>query len=117
MYRTLECFSSPRSVRYDAPPRGDRRLDNRREVALDIKGFLEASRNGCKGRGPVLLLRLYLGAPWQSFSPPERRLIRKVERKFRERLVQAGFLPDKEQKACSAGPVSLPATINPLNER
>lgn len=99
-FATLERFASPQSVRFGATPPGDRRLNNSRERALDVKKFLESSRNGCRGKGPRLLFQFYIGgATWEAFSPTERWLMRKVEKKFRAQLITAGFLPGKEQEA------------------
>ena len=69
------------------------------ETAISVKTMLERSQNGCRGRGPLLLARFYLGAePWEVFTDKQKYLIRKTERRFRAELVAAGFLPSKEQE-------------------
>jgi len=79
----------------DYVPRGDYRLRDSRETALTVKLALERSANGCGGRGPRLLVRLYLGnEPWECFTDSEKHLIRKTERRFRAALIAAQFLPD-----------------------
>ena len=94
----LEAQSVPFSKRFDDPPRGDPRMRDSRETAISVKIMLERSANGCRGRGPRLLVRLYLGSePWDCFTDREKRLIRKTERRFRRELVAAGFLPDPDQ--------------------
>ena len=95
--RILEAQSAPHSPRLDRVPRGDYRLRDSKETALSIKILLERSANGCGGRGPRLLVRLYLGGePWEVFTDSEKHLIRITERRFRRELQAAGFLPIPE---------------------
>jgi hypothetical protein len=64
------------------------------ETAIDVKTMLENSSNGCRGRGPLLLVRIDLGGePWEVFTDKQKFLIRKTERKFRRQLIAAGFIP------------------------
>jgi hypothetical protein len=73
-----------------------------RETAISIKMLLERSQNGCRGRGPKLLVRLYLGSePWQVFTDRQKHDIRKTERLFRKQLIAAGFLADPDQHGFS----------------
>ena len=93
--RILEAQSAPHSPRLDHVPSGDFRLHDSKEVAISVKILLERSANGCGGRGPRLLVRLYLGGePWEVFTESEKYLIRKTERRFRAALRKAGFLPE-----------------------
>ena len=97
--RVLDSQSAPHSPRLDHVPRGDYRLRDSKETALSIKILLERSANGCGGRGPRLLVRLYLGSePWEVFTDSEKHLIRKTERRFRRELQAVGFLPKEEKE-------------------
>ena len=92
--RVLESKSSVHSGGFDYhPPEDPRMRGDSFETAISVKTMLERSRNGCKGRGPHLLVRAYLGSePWEAFTDRQKHLIRKTERKFRRQLIDAGFL-------------------------
>jgi hypothetical protein len=97
--RVLEAQSSPFSPRFDHVPRGDFRLRDSRETALDVKMMLERASASCTRNsvGYELLLDYYVrGASWHSFSGREQAILRKTARRFAQALVEAGFLPGKE---------------------
>lgn len=96
--RVLEAQSSPFSPRFDHVPRGDFRLRDSRETALDVKILLERASASCtrNGVGCKLLVRYYVvEAPWRSFSNREQRFIKKTARAFAEGLRREGFLPEE----------------------
>ena len=81
---------SVRSVLYEHQ-RGDRRLSDSRETALDVMMMLERAAKG--NGGAELLYRVYvLDAPWISFTEPEKATIRITTRRFVALLVRAGFM-------------------------
>ena len=54
------------------------------------KASAEVTRNGV---GVELLTRFYVReASWRSFTKPERALTRRVDKRFAERLTEAGFI-------------------------
>ncbi len=104
----LEAQASPFSPRLDHVPRGDFRLRNSRETALDVKIMLERASAKCSrnGVGYRLLVRYYVGeAAWASFSPREKKAIRKTARVFRCSLCREDFvLPcNRPVKSCARG--------------
>ena len=97
-FRILEAQSAPHSPRFDHSTRTDPRMRDSRETAISVKTMLERSQNGSRGRGPKLLVRLYLGSePWEVFTDRQKYDIRKTERLFRRQLIEAGFLPDPDR--------------------
>ena len=94
--RVLEAQASCFSPRLDHAPRGDFRLRDSRETALDVKILLERASASCtrNGVGCKLMVRYYVAeAPWGSFSDREQRVIKKTARAFAEGLRAEGFLP------------------------
>ena len=97
--RVLEAQASPFSPRLDHVPRGDFRLRNSGETALDVKIMLERASAKCSrnGVGYELLVDYYVReASWHSFTQTEQRAIRKTALRFTEALREAGFLPGQE---------------------
>ena len=106
--RVLERQASPSSPRYEFAQRGDFRIRDSRETALDVKIMAErASAKCCRnGVGYMLLIRYYVGeAAWASFSPREKKAIKKTARVFRCSLCRVDYVCpcDKPVRSCARG--------------
>ena len=90
---TLESQSRPFSPRLDHVPRGDFRIRDSKETAIDVEMMLRRSANGCGGRGPKLVADFYINElSWTLLTESEKYLFQKTHARFKAALRKAGFI-------------------------
>jgi hypothetical protein len=94
-------YGRPHSSRYEYTGVHDSRMNDRRETAISVKMALDRASDG-NGAGKLLTDFYVNEMSWHSFTDHERWILNKTIQRFRRELVQAGFLPGKEEAAQGA---------------